>query len=181
MHLGVLGPLKLKWDKERIKKQCKLHNEVTKWAISSTISKSETKPIQIWFKMDSKKLKCFPLWCHFKREVWIRSTLTVVNFQAQPRSCNISVTICIQKAAASLPLRFHVDEIFSQPSMSVISPSNASYTNRSKANILKTPVTASRCVVDTHWFFCCGFLLAFLHVLYVSYKLNLLMLSSRLS
>jgi len=38
------------------------------------------------------------------------------------------------------------------------------------------------CVVDTHWFCCCcGFLLAFLHVLYVSHKLNLLMLSSRLS
>ena len=28
-------------------------------------------------------------------------------------------------------------------------------------------------------FCCCGFLLAFLHVLYVSHKLNLLMLSSR--
>ena len=36
------------------------------------------------------------------------------------------------------------------------------------------------CVVDTHWIFCSGFLLAFLHVLYVSLKLNLLMLSSRL-
>ena len=30
-------------------------------------------------------------------------------------------------------------------------------------------------------FFCCGFLLAFLHVLYISHYLNLLMLSSRLS
>jgi len=30
-------------------------------------------------------------------------------------------------------------------------------------------------------FFYCGFLVAFLHVLYVSHKLNLLMLSSRLS
>ena len=30
-------------------------------------------------------------------------------------------------------------------------------------------------------FFYCGFLLAFLHVLYVSHKINLLMLSSRLS
>jgi hypothetical protein len=37
-----------------------------------------------------------------------------------------------------------VDEIVSQPSTSVISPSNASYTNQSKANILKTPVTASK-------------------------------------
>ena len=36
------------------------------------------------------------------------------------------------------------------------------------------------CVVDTQWFFYCGFLLAFLHVLYVSNKLHLLMLSSRL-
>ena len=38
------------------------------------------------------------------------------------------------------------------------------------------------CVVDTHRFFVVVvFFLAFLHVLYVSHKLNLLMLSSRLS
>jgi hypothetical protein len=38
------------------------------------------------------------------------------------------------------------------------------------------------CVFVTHIdFFCCGFLLVFLHVLYVCHKLNLLMLSSRLS
>jgi len=37
-----------------------------------------------------------------------------------------------------------VDEIVSQPSTSVLSPTNASYTNQSKANILKTPVMASK-------------------------------------
>ena len=37
----------------------------------------------------------------------------------------------------------------------------------------------SCCVIDT-LIFSCGFLLAFLHVLYISHKLNLLMLSSRL-
>jgi len=37
-----------------------------------------------------------------------------------------------------------VDEIVSLPSTSVISHSNASYTNQSKANILKAPVTASK-------------------------------------
>jgi FtsZ-interacting cell division protein YlmF len=37
-----------------------------------------------------------------------------------------------------------VNEIVSQPSTSVISPTNASYTSQSKANILGTPVMASK-------------------------------------
>jgi len=37
------------------------------------------------------------------------------------------------------------------------------------------------CSGHTLIFFNCGFLLAFLHVLYVSHKLNLLILSSRIS
>ena len=37
------------------------------------------------------------------------------------------------------------------------------------------------CVVDAHWFFVVVFFLAFLHVLYVSHKLNVLTLSSCLS
>jgi len=49
-------------------------------------------------------------------------------------------------------------------------------------DILLAVQTQGCCVVHTHWFFVVVvFFLAFLHVLYVSHKLNLLMLSSGLS
>lgn len=85
------------------------------------------------------------LWCHFKRAVWIRSMLKMMKFQAQPRSCNIVVTILNIRSCSISTTKVSCGwNFFSQSSGSVTSPSNASYTNQSKANTLKTPVAASK-------------------------------------
>jgi len=47
--------------------------------------------------------------------------------------------------------------------------------------IIQHTMNGLLCSWHTLIFCCCGFLLAFLHVLYISHKLDLLMLSSRLS
>ena len=51
----------------------------------------------------------------------------------------------------------------------------------SVGKVVQPRICTAGVVQLTHIDFFCGFLLAFLHVLYVSHKLNLLMLSSHLS